>query len=73
MNRDAKCISRSLRPDIERVKSCIRDNAFGRRCMFDGDGFVFKTALKEMRAELLKSGIRIKYERKGAVYVFENS
>ena len=46
MNRDAKNISSSLRPQIEMAKRHIRNSA-GR--WFDADGYVGKKALKELR------------------------
>ncbi len=63
MNRDSKRINPSLRSRIEIVKSAIR----GTNNMFDGDGYVFKTALKELKHE----GLNIVYDRKAAVYYKE--
>ena len=47
MNRDAKRISNSLRPQIETIKGYIRDAVRP----FDGDGYTFRQAVKELRAE----------------------
>ena len=60
MNRDAKRINPSLRPQIDQLKHRIRhtDN------MFDGNGYAFETAIRELR----KEGIPIKYDRRAAVY-----
>ena len=46
MNRDAKNISSSLRPQIETIKGYIVDSVRP----FDGDTYAFKTAIKELRA-----------------------
>jgi hypothetical protein len=61
MNRDAKRISNSLRPLIERIKGSIRQATRP----FDGDGYAFKTALKELRQE----GMKFKYVAAKAHYV----
>lgn len=61
MNRDAKCISRSLRPRIEIFKNHIR-NSGGR--WFDADGYVGKTAVRELRA----AGLHITYNRERGSY-----
>lgn len=58
MNRHSKRISTSLRPQIENIKSNIR--SFSGRG-FDGDGYPFKQALKEMKVELLNVQKTIKY------------
>ncbi|RYY74533.1 MAG: hypothetical protein EOO52_13290 [Gammaproteobacteria bacterium] len=58
MNRDSKRISNSLRPSIENIKGHIRSNT-GRG--FDGDGYPFKQAVREMKVELGKQGKTIKY------------
>ncbi len=50
MNKDSKTISNSLRPQIEKVKSYIRDA----KRPFDGEGYIFKQAVKELRNEGLK-------------------
>ena len=55
MNRDAKNISSSLRPQIDHVKGYIRNATRP----FDGNGYVFTTALKELR----KEGLNIKRNR----------
>ena len=61
MNRDAKRIgARGLRPQIDIVKGYIRQA----KTMFDGDGYVFTTAIQELR----KEGWRITYHRRAAVY-----
>ena len=65
MNRDAKKINSSSRPDIEKVKSYIRmDDGRG----FDGDGYVFKTAVREMKKELEPQGQTIKLNRTDWMY-----
>lgn len=61
MNRDAKNISSSLRPLIEMSKGHIRTSG-GR--WFDADGYVGKTAIKELR----KSGWSIEYNRDRGSY-----
>ena len=61
MNRHAKRISNSCRPEIERTKGYIR-NSNGK--WFDGSGYIFKVALREMR----ESGYVIKYNRKKCSY-----
>ena len=61
MNRDAKNISSSVRPLIETTKNNIR-NSQGR--WFDCDGYVGKTALKELR----QHGIKIEYSRDRGSY-----
>lgn len=58
MNRHSKRINPSLRPQIENIKANIRGNS-GRG--FDGDGYPFKQAVKEMKVELLKEQKTIKY------------
>lgn len=55
MNRNAKNISSSLRPQIEIVKGYIRSS----ERPFDGDGYVFQKAVSELR----KSGWVIKFIR----------
>ena len=47
MNKDSKRISTSQRPQIEKIKGYIRDSVRP----FDGNGYVFKQALKELREE----------------------
>ena len=61
MNRDAKTIKCSLRPDIEIVKGYIRDSIRP----FDGSGYVFKSAIKELRDE----GIKILYIKEKCHYI----
>jgi hypothetical protein len=61
MNRDAKNISSSVRPQIEMTKNNIRNSA-GR--WFDADGCVGKTAIKELR----QYGIQIEYNRARGSY-----
>jgi hypothetical protein len=61
MNKDAKNIKVSLRPEIERVKGYIRDA----KRPFDGDGYVFKTALKELR----KEGLNITHIKEKCHYI----
>lgn len=60
MNRHSKRINPTFRPDIERVKGYIRDSKRG----FDGDGYVSKTAIAELR----KEGMTIKYDRTKYLY-----
>jgi hypothetical protein len=60
MTSHAKGIDPSLRSRIETVKSRIRTTAR----MFDDDGYVFLTALKELRQE----GYVIAYHKTSAVY-----
>jgi hypothetical protein len=67
VNADAKNISSNCRPQIERVKCCIRNNAYSRGNMFSGDGYIFKTAIKEMRKELVGK-FNIEYHRGAASY-----
>ena len=61
MNRDAKNISSSLRPQIETTKGHIRASN-GK--WFDADGYVGKTAIKELRA----AGWIIEYDRTRGSY-----
>lgn len=61
MNRDAKRISTSFRSEIERTKSAIR-NSNGRG--FDGMGYVFKQAVKELR----EKGMNIVYDKEKCSY-----
>ena len=56
MNRNAKRISNSLRPSIDRVKGFILE-AINKGKSFDVDGYIGKTALFEVR----KMGYNIKY------------
>ena len=56
MNRDAKRINPSLRGRIDIVKGYIR-NSNGKT--FDGDGYIFKQAVRELR----KDGMNIVYHR----------
>lgn len=60
MNRYSKRINPGLRPQIEAVKGYIRDA----RRPFDGEGYVFQTALRECR----KEGLMILYDRKHCHY-----
>lgn len=55
MNKDAKNIRCTVRPEIERVKGYIRDASRP----FDGSGYIFRTALRELRRE----GMIIRYDR----------
>uniref|UniRef100_A0A6M3XXN9 Uncharacterized protein n=1 Tax=viral metagenome TaxID=1070528 RepID=A0A6M3XXN9_9ZZZZ len=65
MNRDAKRISISLRPEIELTKSNIRNtNGHG----FCGTGYVFKKALSELR----KSGAVIVFDKNVCSYFITN-
>lgn len=61
MNRDAKNISSSLRPQIEMTKGHIRTSG-GK--WFDADGYVGKTAIKELRA----GGWNIEYNKDRGSY-----
>jgi hypothetical protein len=63
MNRFAKTISTSLRPQIDIVKGYIL-SALDRGVYFDTDGYVGKTAIKELR----QAGFKIKYCRKRGSY-----
>ncbi|MDX1296635.1 MAG: hypothetical protein R3260_00130 [Pseudomonas sp.] len=56
-----KTISRSMRPQIETIKSNIRAAVRP----FDGTGSAFKTAIKELRAE----GVQITYVADKCHYV----
>lgn len=60
MNRDAKNISSSHRPEITKIKGYIREA----KGAFDGCGYPFKQALKELRQE----GYKITYNRKTFMY-----
>lgn len=64
MQRGAKRISNSIRPQIDNIKSEIR----GAVRPFDGCGSAFKTALQELRAE----GIAIKYVAEKCHYIKAN-
>lgn len=55
MPRGNKNISSNVRPEIERVKGYIRSSTRP----FDGDGYIFQTAVKELR----KEGYTIKRNR----------
>lgn len=61
MQRGSKNISSSLRPNIDRIKSYIMSS----ERPFDGDGYVFKTALKELR----KLGLNFKYVSEKCHYI----
>lgn len=63
MNRDAKNISRSLRPQIEMTKGYIRTAT----TLFFGDGYPFRQAIHELR----KAGLKIKYHRSKGHYTVE--
>lgn len=63
MNRHAKRISNSLRPQIDNVKGYILE-AIDRGSYFDADGYVGKTAIKELR----QAGFKIKYYRERGSY-----
>ena len=65
MNKDAKTISNSLRPQIEKVKSYIRDA----KRPFDGDGYIFKQAVKELRNE----GLNIIRQKEQCNYILQNN
>lgn len=60
MNKDAKRINPSQRPQIEMYKGHIRSSKRG----FDGDGYPFHKAIKELR----KEGYKIIYNRAKALY-----
>lgn len=55
MVRGKKTISRSLRGQIDTLKSLIRNSTRN----FDGTGSAFKKAISELR----KEGVKIKYDR----------
>jgi hypothetical protein len=61
MNRDAKNISCSARPQIEMTKAHIRSS---RGAWFDSDGYVGRVAIKELRA----GGWIIEYSRRRGSY-----
>lgn len=61
MDRDAKRINPSQRPQIEKVKSYIR---YAVR-PFDGTGRIFKTAISELR----KEGLSIIYIKEKCHYI----
>lgn len=61
MNRGAKRISNSLRPKIQILKGYIRESTRG----FDGDGYVFKQAIRELK----KEGIKIVYDKTKCLYM----
>lgn len=61
MNKDAKRINPSLRPQIEKVKGYIRDSLRP----FDGNGYIFKTAISELK----KEGLQIKYIKEKCHYI----
>ncbi|WP_282679552.1 hypothetical protein [Shewanella xiamenensis] len=61
MNRDSKRISNSSRGQIDNIKGYIRDA----KRPFDGDGYPFKQALRELR----KEGMLIKYIPEKCHYV----
>ncbi|HAS7807793.1 TPA: hypothetical protein I7551_07805 [Vibrio cholerae] len=61
MQRGSKCISTSLRGKIDTIKGYIRETTRP----FDGDGYPFKQALKELRDE----GMVITYKRDMCHYV----
>jgi hypothetical protein len=63
MNKDAKRISNSWRPQIDIVKGYIL-SALDRGVYFDADGYVGKTAIKELR----QAGFKIKYYRERRSY-----
>lgn len=61
MNRDAKRISSNNRPQIDTIKGYI----MGTIRPFDGDGYSFRQAVKELRAD----GWRIVHRRAMCHYV----
>lgn len=63
MNKDAKRISNNLRTQISITKSHILHS----KNYFYGAGYVFKTAIKELRDE----GIKIIYNRSKDGYILE--
>lgn len=65
MNRGAKSIKCTMRPQIENIKCNIRDSVRP----FDGDGYAFKTALKELKAD----GMHFKYIAEKCHYIREVS
>jgi len=56
----SRTISSSLRPQIDIIKNRIRFT----KNKFDGTGYTFKQAIKELRQE----GIKIKLDRKSYMY-----
>ncbi|MBC5853255.1 hypothetical protein [Vibrio metschnikovii] len=61
MQRGAKTISNSHRREIENIKGNIRSSVRP----FDGSGYPFKQAIKELRNE----GVKITYVREKCHYV----
>lgn len=62
MNRHAKSIKSTLRPQIENIKGYILDSKRG----FDGTGYAFKKAMSELR----RDGHSINYDIKKCLYFF---
>ena len=58
--RGAKRIKPTHRPNIENIKIAIRRNFRG----FDGDGYAFKTAFRELRRE----GLKIVFDKDACLY-----
>lgn len=65
MNRHAKTISNSVKPKIRTLKSQIAST----KNPFDGCGYIFKQALKELREE----GFVIKYQKEKCRYIKEKT
>ena len=65
MNKYSKRINPSYRKDIDRVKGYIATSTRA----FDGDGYIFKTALAELR----KEGFLIKKIRAKCHYILINN
>jgi hypothetical protein len=61
MNRFSKRINPLCRPEIDRLKFNIKHSTG----YFDGDGYIFKTAISELR----KEGFRIVYNREKCMYM----
>jgi len=64
MTRDSKNISNSLRPKIDTIKCMIR---YAVR-PFDGTGYIFNQAVKELRLE----GLNIVYQKEKCNYILVN-
>ena len=61
MAKGSKTISNSLRPKIDSIKCMIRYSIRP----FDGTGYIFKTAIKELRNE----GLNIKHQKDKCNYI----
>lgn len=61
MTRGSKTISNSLRPKIDSIKCMIRYSVRP----FDGTGYIFKQAIKELREE----GLNIVHQKEKCNYI----